>query len=211
MRCHVLVSRDQPAKQINKAFFETIRGAVRQLFVEDVSKGEIPYKYLRDLLALFDEPKGSREETGFPGSREALILLPFDQHTAFGRMVGLFKDARDEQISSHDLIVECANPWQHRFPTAFGAFHTLEDRVSSPQAFPLDWATDYDHSAVDRAFGQLENALLGLTEEQTDGSLGYFMLPVYFGSLPLFSLALKCAICKLHLFSWAGCRHTDAA
>ncbi len=102
----------------------------------------------------------------------------------------MFPTADNEEISKHDVIVEEPNRVQVRFPTAYGIFHTMEDRISSPQAFPLDWAADYDHANIDKAFGVLENKLLRIESEIVTAS-GYFLLPVYFGSLPLFALVLK--------------------
>ena len=204
MECHALVPREARARCMNYAYFEVVRNIVRRLFVEDASLGRITN--LRSLLALYDEPKEWKNATKFSGSREALIVLPFDPHTHFARAIGLFPEAPDGVISAIDLIVEVPKDWQVRFPTAYGIFHTFEDRVSSPQGFPLDWASDYEHAPIDEAFNGLEAVLLGLREPGPTGKKiefldecgkqdkrdpSYFLLPIYFGSLPLFALALK--------------------
>ena len=97
------------------------------------------------------------------------------------------------------MISELPNSDQRRFPTAYGLFRSIEDRISSPQAFPLKWAHDYDQSDVDGKHNDLEELILGIKKTARSGNTfkdkdlerGYFILPVFFGSLPLFALVLK--------------------
>lgn len=185
MLCHVLAARAPEAPGVNDAYFRVVRLMVRRLFVENDEKS---FSSVRELLRLYDEDAAWLIKNGVSGSREALIVLPFDTHTNFARVVSLFPNAPDTEISKHDLIVESPKEIQVRFPTAYGVFHTFEDKVSSPQGFPLHWAQDYEHAPVDKAFGKLESALL---RDNTFFAPSYFLLPVYFGSLPLFALALK--------------------
>lgn len=194
MLLHALVRRNRDAVALNEAYFPVVSRIIKRLFVNNETMQST--KVLRGLLDLYNEDSGWLKKTKLNGSREAMIVLPFDPHTSFARIVGLFVKANDSEISKHDLIVEAPTSVQLRFPTAYGLFHTLEARTSSPQAFPLEWAPDYEHSEVDVEFGTLENRLLGLSgtdgkPTENDREVGYFLLPVYFGSLPLFCLALR--------------------
>jgi len=190
-----LVPRDRTAAVLNRAYFAAVRNIVTRLFVASESAAE--FGVLRSLLALFDEPSITwRKDTGFAGSREAMIILPFDPHTNFARIIGLFPNTKYSTISDHDLILEAPTTDQLRFPTAYGLFHTLEGRTSSPQAFPLEWAPNYEHALVDTEFANLEEKLLGISDakgkEIGEGKeRGYFLIPIYFGSLPLFTLVLR--------------------
>ena len=198
MKCYALVPREARAKCVNDSYFDVVRLIVRRLFVEDASIGRIAN--LRSLLGLYTESTELGKKTEFSGSRVALIVLPFDPHTHFAREIGLFPKAPDTEISTIDLIVEVPKEMQFRFPTAYSVFHTFEDRVSSPQAFPLEWASDYDHAPIDKAFSEREAVLFGHRKAGLNGESiefadkrapSYFLLPIYFGSLPLFALALK--------------------
>lgn len=194
MHTYALVPRDDWAKHVNQSYFEVVKKIVAQLFIIPASKGR--YNNLWDLLKLYNVTNTSEISNEINDNRAALITLPFDPHTNFARIVGLSDKCGDEEISKYDLILEMPTDEQIRFPTAYSLFHTSEGRTSSPQAFPLEWAPDYEHAWVDKEFAKLENRLLGLTDAEgneikQDKELGYFLLPVYFGSLPLFTLVLR--------------------
>lgn len=194
MHTYALVPRDDWAKHVNQSYFEVVKKIVSHLFVSPASKGR--YDNLWDLLKLYNVTNTSESSIEINNNRAAMITLPFDPHTNFARIVGLSAKCGDEKISKYDLILEMPSDEQIRFPTAYSLFHTSEGRTSSPQAFPLEWAPDYDSSWVDKEFAKLENRLLGLTDAddskiKQDKEIGFFLLPVYFGSLPLFTLVLR--------------------
>ena len=120
---------------------------------------------------------------------EAAILQPFDQSRAFARFVKLNRAQDDKEISLHDVILEPPERSQRNYPTAYGLYHTMICRVSSMQAFPLRWAPNYEHAEVDIRFSELENTLLNLDIHDSDPS--FFIVPIYFGSLPLFALIVE--------------------
>ncbi len=184
MTGYMLLRLDKSANAVNDAWADTIRDAIRKLFLtRDPS-----YDRIRLLLEFFDEKRqqGKRE-----AHREAAVIMPFDPIATFGKMTSLTADGNDEEIFQHTLMLELPNPAQHRFPTAYGLFHTLLDLVSSPQAFAVDWAPNYQRSPVDVQFEKLETKLLGTAQMQKWKNREFSIIPIYFGSVPLFCLVLK--------------------
>jgi len=215
MDCHVLVARSRLAEILNDAYFSIIRESIYETALGGEGRSRIS-----KMIQLFDDPNtemtteyhsgdASSEEATISGSREALVILPFDPSLVFGRIVPLFNGLRRE-ISEHPLLIEHPNRVQIQYPSANGLFQTCFSRSSSVQAFATQWASDYELTEVDRAIEALEVGVLGLNENddakgQNDGAVkrkrgcwrdeqdypSYFMLPIYYGSLPLFCLALK--------------------
>jgi len=187
MHCHVLAARSATAAILNEAYFETVAG----LFPKFKASVDPTIDRIRQMFALFDEkmPK----EDGMPGSREALVIQPFDPNHVFTKIIPLHGE--DYEISSHPLLVEHPSREQTHYPSALGVFQTLCASTSSAQAFPVDWAPDYEKTPADKAIGKLELPVLGLDNQGRWGKdkspASYFMVPFYFGSLPLFCLALK--------------------
>ena len=187
MHCHVLTSCSDSAAILNEAYFKTVAG----LFPKFKASEDPTIDRIRQMFALFDEkmPK----EDGMPGSREALVIQPFDPNHVFAKITPLYGE--DYEISSHPLLVEHPSREQTHYPSALGVFQTLCASTSSAQAFPVDWAPDYEKTPADKAIGKLELPVLGLDDQGRWGEdkspASYFMVPFYFGSLPLFCLALK--------------------
>jgi hypothetical protein len=194
MRCHVLISLDPVARILNRSWFKTIRSLIQQTIINKTSPHSIA---IHKMLNLFDETFTNKQEhaisTEMTGSREGLVILPFDQNAIFARIVSLFDP--NSKISDHPLLVEHPTRWQTQFPSANGLFQTCIGKSSSPQAFATDWAHDYELTPVDKAIIQLEIRNLGLQEDGKwpgdQEAASYFMVPFYKGSLPLFCLALK--------------------
>jgi SAM-dependent methyltransferase len=193
MDCLILVARDEIAGLCNDCHFEIVRSLIGDLM--EKKGGAMQPKGQQDLFELFDGDDG---ENPVSGSREALVVMPYDPNFTFAKAVPLF-DCLPKEISNHPLLVEHPTRTQTHFPSANGVFQTCLAKSSSPQAFPTAWAPDYRPTPVDLAFEHLEQVVLGLnTEGMNIGrwrleneSPSYFLLPVYFGSLPLFCLALK--------------------
>ncbi|TAG11145.1 MAG: class I SAM-dependent methyltransferase [Verrucomicrobia bacterium] len=194
MDCHVLVSRDPLAGILNDAFFSVIEGSINESVVSNSER-------ISMMISLFDDPKNQKGSTS--GSREALVILPFDPCLVFARIVPLFRGL-DTTISTHPMLIEHPSRAQTHYPSANGVFQTCFARSSSVQAFATQWASDYQLTAVDIALEELELEVFGLNSSDSKnkklkrGCWGdetdypsYFMLPIYFGSLPLFCLALK--------------------
>lgn len=194
MDCHVLVARDPDAGILNEAFFQVIGNVIQ----DSVVKQEAPNaERIRTMLSLFDDPSVKK---AMRGSREAMVILPFDPCMAFTRIVPLSKIK--SEICEHSLLIEHPSRAQTHYPSANAVFQTCLARSSSAQAFATGWAPDYQLTAVDCAIEELELRVLGLNSSDRRmmkrGRWGdekeypsYFMLPIYFGSLPLFCLALK--------------------
>ena len=170
MNCYGLVPLDPKAAQINNAWHEVVCAQVKNIFVSPAPEGESKFSGIRRLLKIHDEPLEWQKRTGFAGSREVLTIQPFDCHATFARVVGLFPGDHDAKISKYSLISELPNSDQRRFPTAYGLFRSIEDRISSPQAFPLKWAHDYDQSDVDGKHNDLEELILGIKKAPRGGN-----------------------------------------
>lgn len=191
-----LVPRDPIAAVLNEAWFGTLYSLVKQQFIWPCQTE------LCQLLSIFDEVENNdgRKKVDRPGDREASIVMPFDFVRAFARAFSLFSNVKDEEIRKHDFILEQPNEFQERFPTGYGHFHTLLARISSSQAFPLSWAYDYNKCKVDKLYDKLETPNLCFTETCEAGTIAapvasqspaFFIVPIFFGSLPLFCLVLK--------------------
>lgn len=215
MDCHVLVARSRLAEIFNDAYFSVIRESIYETALGGEGRSRIS-----KMIQLFDDPNTGKtteshsggapgEVATISGSREALVTIPFDPSLLFGRIVPLFKELPRE-ISKHPLLIEHPNRVQIQYPSANGLFQTCFSRSSSVQAFATQWASDYELTEVDRAIQELEVRVLGLNEindakSRNDGAVerkpgcwrdeqddpSYFMLPIYYGSLPMFCLALK--------------------
>lgn len=197
MSCYVLVPRDPVAMVLNAAYFDTINEALDDPGQDIVSTEQT--EQLERLLAMFDEPNWARsdEQDAVKGCRMIVTVLPFDPHHTFARFRPMFA-ALPRRVSSVEQLAELPVLAQRRFPSAYGIFQTMLARSSSPQAFTLDWATDYNYSDADTALKSLEEEATGIAKlketqllKPGDPPPSFFMLPVYFGSLPLFTLAVK--------------------
>jgi len=116
MDCHVLTGRDPCADILNDAYFSVINPLVAHCIIDPISGGN---DRVAKLLHLFDE-SGSKNGSGMTGSREALVLLPFDPNHTFARIMSLFQV--DSAISTHPLLLELPSTHQGHFPSANGAF-----------------------------------------------------------------------------------------
>ena len=194
MECHVLVSLDRTSRVLNQAWLETMSNLIHDVAIDD---GERHTTAIRRMLSQFNDPTRYGGSTGFQnemsGSREALIVLPFDPNATFVRILSLL--GKNFDITNHPLLVEQPTRWQTQFPSANGVFQTCLAKSSSAQAFPTGWAHDYELTPVDQAIVELECDVLGLTRDGKwpgeDDPASYFMVPFYKGSLPLYCLALK--------------------
>jgi SAM-dependent methyltransferase len=195
MECSVLIARDPLAGLLNESFFQVVEAVIKEAIVDKAPHA----KRIQEMLSLFNDPDAANDQ--IPASREALVILPFDPCPAFAKIVPLFH-AIKSPISAHPLLIEQPSQVQTHYPSANGLFQTCLARSSSAQAFPTHWASAYKDTAVDLGIQKLELEVFGLNTESAKGKKkgcwrdeqddpSYFMLPIYFGSLPLFCLALK--------------------
>jgi len=189
MHCIAFAALSPEGKALNDAYFKAVSGLVDYLFV-DSSKKTPEIENLKEMINIF-------------GKREIAVIMPFDPLRTFSRMVSFTKYQKDlEEAISHgskeklppistvDLIVEQPNKWQQRFPTAYTLYHSLLDLVSSPIGFPLHKVPEYAMALVDETFDIIETEFLKASvNDNRNGS--YFIIPFYFGSLPLFVLILE--------------------
>lgn len=202
MDCYCLVPRDPVAGLFNNAYSEVLDGLLKDVST-DAGADPRQDARLKGILRIFDEPSlGNEASCGVSGCRIAVGILPFDPNLTFCRFFPLF-DSLSREICQTELLAEIPSLVQERFPSAYGVYQTLLSRSSCPQAFTLRWATDYDHTAVDRAFEKLEEEAIGIAAlkkfQSKKGMVliddknppSFFMVPIYCGSLPLFALALR--------------------
>ena len=174
MKCTVLGALSNISEVYNSAYFEVVSGMVRNLLNSENKE----FSNIHDSLSIY-------------GKGEVAIILPFDGFRPFTRFIALYgtTDEQDKTLNSVMWIVEELNPAQTRFPTATGIYHTMVDSVSCPIAIPMQAEKDYLPNFVDRAANAIENAFL---EKVSSDYLGwYFVMPFYYGTLPLFSLIVK--------------------
>jgi hypothetical protein len=92
------------------------------------------------------------------------------------------------------MVLEEPSQDQDKYPTAYGLFTCILGRTSSIQVFPLRLIANYQMAPVDRVFNDYEASFF---ESCTaDGSVvesdrAFFLLPIFFGRLPLFVLVLQ--------------------
>jgi SAM-dependent methyltransferase len=186
MHCIAFAALSPEARDLNEAYFKAVANLVNHVFLD--AKGEKHYGSLRKLTEMFS--KG-----------EVAVIMPFDPLRVFARMVplkaaqmasgdGVSGDVA-KLLSTCDLILEHPNYWQRRYATAYSLYHTLLDMVSSPVGFLLRQVPEYEQAPVDVAFDALETALLKATAPGQKLGRGFFIVPFYFGSLPLFVLILE--------------------
>jgi SAM-dependent methyltransferase len=189
MDCHVLVARDNTAEILNDAYLETIRELITRVVINETSEGS---HIIKRAFSLFNDPREDNPQ--ILGSREALAILPFDPNLTFSRIISLFDEK--SPITAHPLLAENPSRAQTQFPSANGIFQTCLARSSSAQAFPVRWAPDYELTDVDHELGKLELEVLGLDSDgkwrdEDAAATSFFLVPFYYGSLPLFCLALS--------------------
>jgi hypothetical protein len=207
MNCIAFGALSSMAHSLNEAYFEAVRDLVDYIFVSDsnlLEKNQRPaIEGLRKIIEIF-------------GTGLVEVIMPFDPLRDFARMVPLTSSQVNSPVrktlSTTDLILEQPNRQQNRFPTGYGLYHTMLDLVSSPVAFTLSHVPGYEKALVDLAFEVLERQFLKASKMAADsakpesvpvntGNTGnnvsertvssYFMIPFYYGSLPLFTLALE--------------------
>jgi len=207
MDCYCLVPEDRVASLLNTAYADILESLLHETTLKNSKKpayargGE--KSGISALLKMFDEPDlAVAENSDVSGCRIAVGILPFDINLTFCKFFPLFENLSNE-ISEFLLLAENPSRFQQRYPSAYGVYQTLLSRSSCPQAFTLHWATDYVHTNVDRAFEKIEEEAIGISAMKEIQSAkrielinvknppSFFMVPIYFGSLPLFTVALR--------------------
>jgi hypothetical protein len=185
MDCRALVSIDPLARRLNTAFHDVVHHLAKSIFFKG---GLQAAKSVRDLIHLFDKDhRDGQKQDAICGYRELAIMEPFDANRAFARVASMFAEKSDAHINPVKTILEIPERDQLRYRSAYGLYHAMLDRVSSPEVFPLTYVPDYDHSKVDLLYEEMEFAFLELKKGRTES---FFIVPVYYGSLPLFALVL---------------------
>lgn len=204
MRCIAFGALSKTAHDLNEAYFKAVSGLVDYLFVSDAKllpkDQKMAIDGLRKMIAIF-------------GAGEVAVIMPFDPLHNFARMVPLTSAQAQcsvcKALSETDLILEHPNLHQKRFPTAYGLYHTMLALVSSPIVFNLSLVPGYEKTLVDAEYEKMEfpffkasirelkavestpNSNCDSENNDTKGSASYFIVPFYFGSLPLFALILE--------------------
>jgi SAM-dependent methyltransferase len=178
MRCVALAKLSDEAAKWNDMYFSAVKGLTDYLFISTSDVSVPAIKNLRNLISDFQ-------------GGELAAILPFDCLRAFARMLPLFPQQRgtSEQTNVIELtpiILEYPNKYQDRFPTAYGLFHTMLSPASSPIALPLTAIPTYRKNLLDVNFECLEGNFLGKSGDELASS--YFIVPIYFGLLPLFAV-----------------------
>lgn len=182
-RALIAVNRD--AEKLNSAFSDVIRDLVRHVFVNPNKDAQI--SAIRVLLRQFDRPCS---KSNISGEREAAIVEPFDLNRAFARVCSLFRGRDDKSIFQLRTILEPPERHQLRYRSAYALYQTMLDLVSSPESFPLFKLPGYECSGVDWIYEDMEIRHLSLTGKGVITSNSFFILPVYYGSLPICVLIL---------------------
>ncbi|MEI7614648.1 MAG: class I SAM-dependent methyltransferase [Betaproteobacteria bacterium] len=195
MNCTVLLRICRHSKDINEAYSFAGAQLVKHLLYEDSTQED--YRNLRKLVDLF-------------GRAEAAVILPFDRNRVFAKFTAVKKEQLCKpdntspghspiSISAFQPMVLVSPPlrWQHRYPVAYGLYHTLLHPVSSPIGVMPDSLPDYHLNGADEALNVLETAHLNrhpgakVSGEKSERAKAFFILPVYFGALPIFALVLE--------------------
>jgi len=179
MHGYLLTRRSTRARVLNDAFFETIS------------------LYVKELMEQGDLRARALSKPHFDSSVFAAIL-PFDRNHTFARYLSLcgVKAPPDE------MVLQQPNELDSRYPTAAGLFLTMLGPVSSSTVLPVTELPIGKPSKADRRFRKKEEKLFRecalcdgkqkaerIAHGQTDGSeKGYFVIPFYYGTLPLFCL-----------------------
>jgi len=189
MTTYVLTSRSSESKLLNEAYFSSIKACIVKHLIE-LDSQENRSKYFQLFNSSSTE---SKDETA---SCTALAILPFDPRADYGRMISLNR-LYSGDIQTHDLLIETPNLSQTKFPSGFGLYMTMLSQSSAPQAFTLQDCENYIPTYADSLYEKIEQSALQESDTQTASDViptkkeAYFMLPIYFGSLPLFTLALR--------------------
>jgi hypothetical protein len=211
MHCIAFGALSPSADKLNQAYFEAIAELLDEVFV---STGPSARKYedLRSLLRIYGRGEIAIIQP-FDPLRVFARMVPLWQQQKASRL--------GETFSRINYVLEDPNRWQRSYPTAYGLYHALIDLVSSPVSFPLHALPSYEQADVDSASDTLETAFLKLgcrehrsrssDQESANGRSGstsataqatagisdaegfrpFFLVPFYYGSLPLFVLILE--------------------
>lgn len=210
MRCLVFGALSPVGKILNDEYFSVVSDLVRsKISIKNSADTASEVKNLKSLLKIFGDGEIA-VIMPFDPLRTFLRMVPLDQE----------KQEIYDPITEIDLIVEEPNKYQQRFPTAYSLYHSMLHLVSSPIGFPLNRVPGYKKALVDELYEKLESEFLAnktskkpkapppttaqgdqnepqSTEPTTkpsckdDEDKSYFLIPFYFGCLPVFSLILQ--------------------
>jgi SAM-dependent methyltransferase len=172
------------AKLTNNFWYTTVSSALNEIFRSSTLPGvENQFVAVRKAIKLYKV-------------RCAAVILPFDRIHTFARYAPLDRGTIDDSTADQrlEMVLEEPSQDQDKYPTAYGLFTCVLGRTSSIQVFPLRLIANYQMAPVDRDFNDYEASFF---ESCTaDGSVvesdrAFFLLPIFFGRLPLFVLVLQ--------------------
>jgi len=180
----------QDAKHANDSWYTAISSALNEIFRSPLSGSESAFSAVRKAIKLYKV-------------RCAAVILPFDRIHTFARYAPLDRGAVDNLDATgmiwrgdhpRVMILEEPSQDQDKYPTAYGLFTCILGRTSSIQVFPLRLIANYQMAPVDRIFNDYESSFFaGCTADGAvvESDRAFFLLPVFFGRLPLFTLVLQ--------------------
>lgn len=181
----------EEAKHANDSWYTAVSSALAEVFRSAVlSESENRFVAIRQAVKLYKV-------------RCAAVILPFDQIHTFARYAPLDCGAVDDLDSTgriwlgdqaRVMLLEEPSQDQDKYPTAYGLFTCILGRTSSMQVFPLRLIANYQMAPIDRRFSQYESSFFeGCTAQgdTAESDRAFFLMPVFFGCLPLFVLVLQ--------------------
>ncbi|MDZ7721642.1 MAG: class I SAM-dependent methyltransferase [candidate division KSB1 bacterium] len=120
------------------------------------------------------------------------VILPFDKRLTFAKYFSI--DASKDDIPNEQMLVDSIYNTQEKYPTAHGLFMTFLDKVSVSNIIPLTEWKEKLINKVDKCFGDnIEKPFFKKCSKgnKLDKEIPFFIIPFYFGQLPLFGLVLQ--------------------
>ena len=209
MHCVALAALSPEVDRLNDAWFEAVKDLLEDVFIAETSE-TAAFLPVRGLFDQFCKAEAA-VIMPFDPHRTFARFVPVRPRQKASDASGSEPDW-GKLLSRAKYILEDPNPYQTQFPTAYGLYQTLLGSVSSPIAFPLQQVHGYEASAVDIIADAIESSFLDSQldtqtvtarpdEQQQEAIQGkqfddrgrppYFLMPFYYGSMPLFTLVLE--------------------
>jgi len=181
----LFVRYDQRSQTANRHFFSSVSNLLPQIFDDDEIRATLNRHVLCPIAA---------------------VILPFDPYFTFAKYARLGTGLSDPQtwgmpLLASDLLVGRPDAIQRKYPTAWGIYQSMLNKIGSISILPLPKALDVHQSVaeIDREFEIVERGFIDRTTlDMGKGTFrtrdlwkGFVVVPVYCGRLPL--LALLCA------------------
>jgi len=155
------------AESMNSAYYTIVAGFVNQLFADELI----------------------RSEMGKFATKAVAVVLPFDRRKVFARYLSITTN-----VVAPDALMEVQGIGAGKagLATARGLYMTLLAQVSSSMVIPFARLEDHPQlTNNDRDLDKAEQEFFAATRQGVAEAAGYFVVPVYFASLPLFCVVLS--------------------